>query len=292
MGYKLFFRATDGEISLNMFQNYFSKYPHFTVTGPEASYKNENTGARFVFQYLHTNGEGKINVRPEGTYRIALNVEYCVPSFFVTEALLEVEALINETQVVFYDPQQEGSGTKTFDGDRVFDCWLFHNEKAIRHLASQAKWQENDKILVSYDWMQKIWNWNYSIPVIQHHLGQGIQVPTMILLYDGKFAKSGFVWEGGQSVVIPNVDIVMIARNDGDKTDLCAVEYEAIEVFVQKYQTHKEGSTCVISYDTVPEDITRFIANLEPNQTYSKLSMNDIFEEEIVEDALFPNGRS
>ena len=121
MVYEIFFRATDGEITLAMFQNYFSKFPYYTVTGPEAVYENKNTGAHFVFRYMHMDGEGNKNVRPEGTYRIALNVNYCVPAFFIMEALYEVDTLIQATKVVMYDAQLGGIGTGAYDGEKMFD---------------------------------------------------------------------------------------------------------------------------------------------------------------------------
>lgn len=288
MGYKLFFRATDGEISLNMFQNYFSKYPHFTVTGPEASYENENTGARFVFQYLHTNGEGNINVRPEGTYRIALNVEYCVPSFFVTEALLEVEALINETRVAIFDPQPYGIGTKEFNSEKMLDCWHAHNEAAIIEFVRKKKWEEMDVPLVSYDWLQRIWVWNYYMSPLKKAIDENVHVPPIMLFFDGEHTKSGVIWDNVGPIAMPAVDLVAmsIPSFSGAGMEYSVVEYSFLEGFIKKYSSGMKEDAHILEFEKIPKDINNFVKNLKPNQNYSILSMSGVLELEVVEDAL------
>ena len=294
MAYELFFRATDGEISLVMFQNYFKKHPHYRVVGPEAIYENENTEARFVFRYMHMNGEGSRNVRPEGTYRISLSVDYCVPTFFIVEALYEVNTLIDETKVVIYDPQPDGVGTGLYNGEKMFESWMIQNESAIRQLAREESWKEDDQILVSYEWMQKLWDWNYGKPVMQERVGQSVYVPTARIYYDGKNTKVGIVWENGRPIAMPNVDLVTIARyrQGGGELEYCTVEYEAIEGFVRKYCSHTVGDAYVMSYDGVPEDIKIFIANAKHNDSFMKVSIDQILEDEVVEDSLYPNGKA
>lgn len=290
MIYTLYFRATDGEISLKMFQNYFNNHPHYHVEGPQAFYRHADTGARFSFVYLHTDGGGSKNVRPEGTYRIALNLSYCVPAFFAMEALYEVEKLIDETQVVLYDPQSGGVGNKAFNGEVMFDCWMTHNEEALRQLVLSNTLEEKDYPLVPYDLLQLVWEWNYAKVNMQGIVGDDVQVPVIMALFDGEYVRTGVMWNDGAPIAMPNVDFVVVKQKEQDgQTVYGAVAYEAIEGFVKAY-AHIEGAAYVLSYDRVPDDVRAFFAQVTPERKFKRLDMSAILEKDIVEDALNLDG--
>lgn len=288
MVYELFFRATDGEISLEMFQNYFGKYPHYEVSGPDAFYKNENTGVYFSFHYLHMNGEGNENVRPEGIYRISLEVSYCLPSIFIQEALIEVEALIGETKVVMYDPQEGGVGRKGYDNEKMIACWREQNEYALQDMArSGVDLQDHDMVVVPGAWLERVWAWNYDIPLNTKAMDDGMQVPIIYALFDGENIKSGIVWSDGGAIAMPKVEVIVIAKTDPKTGEMifCPVMHEDIAGLISAYHTKKFGETHILGYSDIPEEVKAFVDRVKPDDTWQRLSMDQVLEEEVVQSA-------
>ena len=288
MVYELFFRATDGEISLEMFQNYFKGYPHYEVSGPDAFYKNQNTGIYFSFHYLHMNGEDNENVRPEGTYRISMEVSYCVPSIFIKEALIEVEALIEATKVVMYDPQPCGVGLKGYDHDKMLACWQEHNEYALQDMAkSNVDWDDEERVVVPDQWIERVWAWNYDIPLNKKAMGDDIDVPIIFALFDGEDTKSGIVWKNGCAIAMPKVEIIIIAKSDPKTGSLvyCPVAHEDVVHLIAAHHTSKHGETHILAYEDVPDDIQEFVTNAQADDTWRRLPMDQVLEEDAVENA-------
>ncbi len=292
MIYELFFKAVDRDITLEMFQNYFDGLANYRVEGAQAFYDNKDTGVFFVFKYLHEDEIGKPDLRSEGGYQISLMVDYCVPAFFITEALYEVEAIINNMKLSMYDPQPEGVGGNGYDPEIMFESWICQNEEAIRQWAVEsARNGDNDEPVVApYDWFHKVWLWNYNKLQMQHKLGDNIYVPAIKLLTDGKIVKVGIIWPDGKPIAMPKVDLVIISRstNDAKSSDHCVVSYDDIRCFVDKYTSYIEGDAYILSYDSTPDDILDFVESVKPEKDFRFIDMDEILEEEIVEEALFP----
>ena len=293
MKYELFFKSADDGFNLEAFQNYFDGLDHYNVEGFQAFYSNEDTGVYFVFSYLHEDGKGSYNVRSEGVYRISLNLDYCVPAFFANEALYEVEALMNGAAMTMYDPQPDGVGLKGYDPEIMFESWIHQNEEAMKQWAIESALNgDNDEPIVApYEWLHRVWLWNYTKVRMQQKLGDDIYVPAIKFLTDGEMVKVGVIWPDGKSIAIPKVDLVIVARSNNKNNDVeyCVVPYEDIKRFVDKYTSHTDGDAYILSYEAVPTDIASFVADVKYNSSFQIIGIDEILEEEVVEEALFPN---
>ncbi len=290
MVYELFFKGHRRDITLELFQDYFGSLMHYCVDDDTAYYSNEDTGVYFVFHYLH---KGKKH-KSKDIYRISLNVDYCVPAFFIIEALYEVDAIVNNMGTDIYDPQPDGVGDSGYDPDIMFESWISQNEEAIKKWAveSAQNGDDDEPVVAPYDWLHRVWSWNYNKIRIQKKLGSNIYVPAIKFLTDQEMVKVGIIWPYGRAIAMPKVDLVAINKDsdNSDNKEYYVVDYSEISGFVEKYTSYFEGDACIMKYESIPDDIKLFISRLNYSGEYKFIEVDEILETEIVQDALFPEG--
>lgn len=295
MAYVVFLKSKEGDLSLESFQKLFKDRENFRVEGHQAFYENHNTGVGFYFEYIHTSNQGDENVRPEGTYRIVLSVEYCQPTFFFVEAIYEIEDFIDKGDLVVYDPQIGGKeGAEPFDHDVMFESWKDCNEDAICEYMLGLGPAMDDVFVMPYNTVKLLWEWNYYIPKAREQIANHIHIPSVMAVdYNGD-DQTGVVWQQGAPIAIPEVDIVIIAKPDKENPDsgvldCCALKYDEIRHLVDKYSEGNMGSAKLMSYEHVPEEIQNFFANVNSAAEFAVMDMCDILEYEVAEHALFLN---
>lgn len=293
MAYVVYLKPKDGDLSLESFRKLFEDRKDFRIEGDKALYENHNTGVGFYFEYIHTSNEGDDNVRPEGAYRIMLSVEYCQPTFFFVEAIYRIEELVDEDGLVVYDPQIGGEeGAEPFDHDVMFESWGDCNLEAVGDYMMSLGPAMDDVFVMPYKTVKSLWEWNCYIFKAREEIADHIHIPSVMAVDYGGDDNTGVVWQQGAPIVIPEVDVVVIARPNKDDPDsgvldCCVVKYDEIRYLVDKYSDDDFGSAMILSYKSVPQEIQEFFANVQSDVEFAVMDMCDILEYELAERALF-----
>lgn len=296
MGYDIYFKSDEMDITLEVFQNSFEERPHYTVEGDRALYDNKDTGVYFVCEYLAVKSafEHKGKIKPDYCFRLSMN--FCRPSIFITEALHEIDELVNDVGLNFFDPQVGGVGAGPFDLDKMYDNWLELNEKAIIDFARSLNDSDPQIPLVPYDHMKALWEWNYTRETRDIAFkveGVTVNIPRLLITVYDQQAEVAVIWDFVQPIALPKVNLILFPIvKEEETTGYSVVFFEEVVDFLEEHKLQKSNAGYVMSYKTVPANVQNFIDGLKVGDDIEICEMGDVMEQEIVEAALFPNGRS
>ena len=299
MAYEVFLKLKDRDLSLDSFQDLFSRRKNCRANGDEqVIYENPDTGVGFYFEYMHEEKKGEANVRADGVYRVALCVEYCQPAFFFVEALYEIFDLVEQEGFVVYDPQIGGrAGGGVFDDKKLFENWIECNILAVHDYMMSLGPEMDDVPVMPYGTLREMWKWNYSIESLRKTLDKKMQIPTIQCVeFEGE-DLTAVIWKEGDPIAIPYVDVVIFARRkNNSKADdknqdyeFCAIDYEDVKPLIEKYSESFFMNAFLLDYDETPKEIEKFITAQDPGVEFLPMNMCDVLEYEVAEKALFPD---
>lgn len=299
MVYEVYLKSKTGDLSREAFFETFLRRDNCCIEEGDEDvivYKNPDTGVGFYFEYMHEDGKGEPNVRPDGVYRVAVCVEYCQPTCFFIEALYEIVDLVKNEGFSVYDPQIGGpEGGGEFSDEKLYDSWNKCNARAVRDYMMPLGREMENVPMMPYETLKTMWRWNYSIPHLKEALGDGVQIPSMQCIeLDGDDLTAVF-WRDGGAAALPYVDVIIIARRkkgadctSSDEADyeLCAIDYEDAKALIEKYSKELFANAFILGYTDVPEEISRFMADLKAGGDFMLMDMCDFLEHEVVQEAL------
>jgi hypothetical protein len=295
MAYEVFLKLKDEEMSLEAFLELFSKRKNCRIDGQRAIYENTDTGVGFYYEYMYEENKGAPNVCSDGVYRVALCIEYCQPAFFFVEALYELYDLVQNENIVAYDPQIGGEPDGLeFDDAKLFESWKECNLDAVREYMLSLGPDMDDVPVMPYSALKQMWEWNYSIAHLREMFDGKMQIPTIQAISLGEEDLTAVVWKNGGPIAIPYVDVIVFAaQKEGDKGfGFCAVDYEDVKPLIEKYSEKTYANAYLLSYDSTPKEISDYIAGIDSDLEFMPMDMCDVLEYEIAEGALFPENPS
>ena len=292
MSYDLFFRVPAGRppISVGDFNAYFGNRRHYQLQQSQAWYSNEATGVYFSFNL--TEGEEDSELAP-GTAdaNVAFNLNFYRPHIFGLEAEPEVRAFVNHFKLLVSDPQTEGVGDGPYSTEGFFRGWNHGNEFGCRAVAGQQGDQETPVTLPTAD-LERYWRWNYGVEAYQQALGESIFVAKIIFLLHEGAARSLAVWPDGIPIALPDVDLVMLGRDElaprsplGKKQTEKALVPRSELVSLLRLGIRKETPAphTVLDYDERPAPVTDFFKSFRAsNAPLQGVGVDKILNREIL----------
>lgn len=287
MSYDLYFHLGNdkGDLSDQEFRSYFDHREGYSQEGPnQYFYQNENTGVYFSFDLERfcdeENGE---------EYWVSFNLNFFRPHYFALEARPELEAFCEAFPVSINDPQYEGMGQGEFVGQKFLDGWNAGNKVAYN--ISRKEEIAAEHVLPTRK-LEEIWTWNYQLKTYQESLGESIFVPTIAFVRHDGSVKTGVVWSDGIATAIPDVDVLMIYRQElaplrwfRQSPGIVIVERAEFGLFLNAYDTVPEPAPHVLlDYATPPDWICEKIRKLPPDEP----DIDVVAADSVLNAELFP----
>ncbi len=299
MNYDLYFapRITGTDIPPEDIFAYFRDRPYYLIERNHALYNNEDTGVKFIFVYekiVCDDEEGEITPEEDRSSIVSFFLGGLHPHFFLREALPELEAFIEEFDLIVEDPHEGGMGRGDFSKDLFITGWDQASRKAYEITLRQ---KQLPHALHSYptDALDKIWQWNHTRDDYQEEVGDHMYVPLISFIATPDGAKSVVAWTDAMSAIIPKVDIVLIPRQKfaprglfRRKIDVTMAEWPKIEPKLQQYPYKAEPvEHYILNYVNPPNELEDFITQLQPIQMQlNVIPLGEILNAERVQEAL------
>lgn len=276
MGYDLFFKARSGSDQDAL--AYFREREFYTVEENRVYYGNDDSGVYFGLEFDNRDRPG---------FPIALNINYCRPSYFILEAAPAVKSFVDALDLAVFDPQ--GAMTDgQFDERAMMATWNQGNIAATREIQNATP--DDDTFDLPAETLKQAWQWNVNRARLQKSVGEATFVPLIMFASIEGTTVTSAVWPDAIPAVLPKVDHLCISRNDlaprklfHKEPDVTFVAWANIEPLLLKHGTADQKGTIVLSYSTPPKEIASFIRKLpEELRTTLRLFPDRVLDREIV----------
>jgi hypothetical protein len=273
MSYDLYFEADSGKkIDKKSFAAYFKARRRYKVAKGQAVYENEDTGVYFIFDEP-TDGA------------VAFTLNYFRPHTFGLEAAIELEKFNEAFGLMVVDPQGEGEDEGPFSTERFLEGWNYGNR-----LAYKGMLKEQSPV---HTWpakrIREVWEWNYNRHAEQELAGESLFVPAIFVAEVGGQAVSVAVWPSDNTILLPEVDMVLVPCDQKSQTGTEAAleRWEDVHAVVKAYQEKKPGlARYRLDFEEEwPPEIAAFLGKKrEDVGQLVGIGMDEVLDEEIVEE--------
>lgn len=291
MSYDLFFSRRDGgPLSLRDFSAFFRGRARWELKEHQAWYSNEDTGVYFSFDYEGAS-ERIEDERPASD--VAFNMNFFRPPFFALEAAPEIATFVSHFDLLVHDPQVQGMGEGEYSEEGFLRGWNAGNYFGHRIIANQ---QQEKERLHSYPESRlfEAWKWNHQRERIQNAMHEDVFVPRIMFFEIDGAAMSAVVWGDAIPILIPEVDVVLIARQQlaprrlfRRRPDAAAIPIGELSALLNAFPVSDQPLRHRrVIYDRPPEEIVQFVRSLEPDTAAIKgLPIDQVLSSELLAEA-------
>lgn len=257
---------------------FFAARANYKTNGSQIIYENGLTGVYFM---LNFSAEKKGFLR-KSDIKAHININYCRPSFFGLEAEIEITSLLQHFPCQIQDPQMNGMGDGPYSKEGFLRGWNAGNEFGVDAILSQS----SDPILhLPSAQLHSAWRWNYGQPVRQAKCGDKQFVPQMLYMLIAGRVRTIAVWGDALPAVLPVVDFVLLARQEGANSVFGLASWEEVEKLLTAngYQNGPDGFN--LDYAIPPTPIADFVHGFAPvdRSELVKLSPDRVLDQELVQ---------
>ena len=299
MSYDLLFgqQTEQPSFSWGDFQRYFGERA-YTLSDRQALYESEDTEVYFSFDFHEpdTDLSASEEVPNAGAIPVAFNLNYFRPHVFGLEAEPEVAAFVNAFNLTVFDPQGEMESSE-YSAEGFLRGWNAGNEFAYRAILSQG----GDRELHSLprDRIEAVWRWNHARQARQQAGDDAYFVPK-IFFTAGPVVRTAAVWGDGMPILLPQVDLVLIARQElaprrwfRAAPDVAVLTWPEAERLLRPFATIPgDPSERLLQYDQPPAQLEQALRALAPARERPEMLPTDqVLNSELLEAARGSQGR-
>ncbi len=286
MSYDLFF-SFPTPVARRDVEAWFRKRRNYEVHD-SAVYQNGDTGVYFVFEF-----EGDA---PDALQRVSFSLNYFRPHVFGLEAEPEVRAFVERFHPQMEDPQMNGMGTGPYSTEGFLTGWNTGNAFGYESILSQ---QKSTAAFVSLPEakFEAIWRWNHALNGVQGELGETVFVPRIMMFKVDGVLKSVAVWSDGIPTLLPEVDAVLVYRDElapkplfrRKVKDHCLVRHKQLDGILTPLSDDGYALRVrVPTYIDAPKAVRSFVCGLGK----STARMEGIAMDSVLGDELFQRCRA
>jgi hypothetical protein len=283
MSYDLFFRPRSSAVSGEAFLNHFRERPHYKVENGQAWYQNEDTGVYFAFEH----GDAGESDEPQEPF--SFNINFFRPSYFILEAEPEVSALVGRFDFLVSDTQAPGMGDGEYVPQLLISGWQHGNEFGYSALLTDKE-QRPDVASLPAARLHEVWRWNLAREALQKSVGEAQFVPVIMFLRLNETLVTAVVWPDGIPSVLPEVDYLIIQREDLAPRRLFRrskhtvfVPWADVHPHIASYHSRNDG-VFDLNYVKCPQEIAAFIRSLDREEpAITGVTADQVLDRELVE---------
>jgi hypothetical protein len=288
MSYDLYF--TRPAITLEQFEDYFDDRPNYQMSSEQVVYQNEDTGVYFTIDYHDP-------ARPEPDlvgHTAVLCLNYYRPHVFGLEAVEEVAAFIDHFGFSINDPQLDGMGDGPFSREGFLRGWNRGNEAGYSAFFGLPDKDPATKVwTLPASTLEGVWRWNRGRAGLQESLlREDVFVPRVFSVAVADKAATMVVWPDAISAVIPEVDYLMVLRDElapkaflrGKKKDQMLVPFDRLRPALQPFLTAAFALPAYrLPSSRTPEAVRDSVRDLKATGLVpGNLPMDQVLDAEIV----------
>jgi len=283
MSYDLFFEF-QSPVQAEDLDRYFATRPNYQ-SGNGAFYQNQATGVYFQFTWS-ADATGSRTVS-----RSAFNMNFFRSHVFALEAEPEVRSFVERFSARVQDPQKEGMGDGPYSTNGFLKGWNTGNEYAYEAILTMQAPSHKFYTLPANE-IEWVWRWNFSIASTQASFGESLFVPRIMpLLINGEL-HTVVVWGDGIPELIPEVDMLLIIRdelapvpaNGVHQKDKCLVLQNSVNEILAPLSD--DGYALRVrkpTYNVAPDAVRKFIRSLPQTTDHiTGVAMDSILDGELV----------
>jgi hypothetical protein len=280
MSYDLFFKSRSGANESDVL-SFFRDREFYTVEDNHVYYGNDDTGVYFGLE---------IGNRDHAGFPIALNINYCRPSYFGLEAAPQIAAFVAELDLALFDPQGAMTGDR-FDPTLMIQAWNKGNVAATREIHAAAENEETFELPTEV--LTRAWKWNFNRAQVQKSVGDSVFVPLIMFASIEGTTVTSTVWPDAIPALLPRVDHLCISRKVlaprkwfSKEPDVTFISWREAEPTLLKYGSADPQGTISLRYDTPPKELATFVRKRpEELRTTLRLFPDRVLDREIVQNA-------
>jgi len=277
MSYDLYLNFKPG-VRMKDIHSFLAARAHYKANGSRFMYENELTGVYFMLNP----SEKKKGFLRSSEIKAHIEINYCRPSFFGLEAEIEIAELLKRFPCQIYDPQMNGMGDGPYSGEGFLRGWNGGNEFGMAAVLSQS---DAPIWCLPTSQLHKAWQWNYSQPQRQTKYGNKQFVPQILYMLIADRVRTIAVWGDALPAVLPEVDFVLLARQEGANSVFGLASWENVAKLLTAngYQNGPDGFD--LNYAIPPKPIADFAHGFAPvdRSELMKLSPDRILDQELVQ---------
>jgi len=254
---------------------YFATRKHYRVGGSDAVYQNMDTG---VYFFMRSQCERNIMFK-KNIVSTAFEINYVRPSFFGTEAEIELSDFIATFRPRIEDGQIHGMGHGPYSGEGFLRGWNFGNVFTVR-LGLLKNW---DLSSMAADKLRAAWAWNYHLA--KHNWDNpNLFVPTIMFFRIGGRPSTVVVWGDGIPVLLPKVDYVLVGRHVQAEKQAGLAPWSAIANVLERSGFNAADDPIKLAYFTTPSSIKELVTNIPAidAKALERLRADEILDEELI----------
>jgi hypothetical protein len=262
-------------VALSRLLQYFGPRKYYRLVENKIIYENPYTEVDFFFR-LHGTFFGS---------RIAFaefEINYNRPSFFGTEADIELSAFMEAFQPRIFDAQMRGMAEGPYSNEGFLNGWNFGNRFGVR-----AVMVEQPEIITKpADELRATWEWNYRI-YERSQLFKDCYVSKIFFLhFEGRLNRV-VIWPRGEPVLMPRVPHVLIRRFVSRESRYGLATWSEVLDVVARAGFDTTKDSLHLKYIITPEPIADWVANIEliDHHALEDIDPYRIIDENIVEAA-------
>ena len=294
MSYDLFFRSrTPGKpITQASFAHFFESKPApYSINGSQSLYSNEDTGVYFSFDFRDPADDHESDEDADATLSpVSFNLNYFRPHPFGLEAAPEVEAFVEQFDLLVSDPQTHGMGDGDFSIEGFLRGWNAGNEFAYRAIVSQDPSQRFLTLPASK--IDLYWRWNVRRNFLQQEILEETGFVPKLFFFDvNGIVQTGIAWGDGTPILIPEVDLILMPRKllapCCPEQDMVVASWQEALPFLNQFPKVSKGLDCFeLFYHEPPSDLENWIRHKEvPDSKRKGIAFDQILNQEMLEEA-------
>jgi hypothetical protein len=264
-------------VSRSRILQYFTTRKRYTIEENNAVYQNPDTGVYF-FMRLRC---ARSILLQKNVVAAELEINYHRPSFFGTEAEIELSALVAAFQPRIQDPQMRGMGEGPYSGEGFLNGWNFGNVFGTRVGLSNNPGR--DIASMPADRLRAAWAWNYRLAEHQRR-NPDCFVPTIRFFRIDRRASTVVAWGDGMPVLLPKVDYVVVGRSVSGEPRFGLAPWSAVAEIVERAGFATTNDPLTLAYSATPLPIANWVPQIPMIDLGSleQLRADQILDDELI----------
>jgi hypothetical protein len=296
VSYDLFFRGRvpGATVARDEFVAYFAERRHYELKDTQAWYSNEDTGVYFVFDYDEPESSEEVEAeRDSSLLPVSLNLNYYRPHSFGVEAEPEVRSFVEDFDLTVSDPQTSGMGDGEYSADGFLRGWNAGNEFAYGAIVHQEP--KAARLSLPAWRIEAAWRWNYQREERQDQIGETAFVPRVFFFDVKGVVRTGVAWGDGIPILLPEVDLVLVPRDQlaprrlfrAAAKDIVVFPWAVIQPILKRFREVPGDLSCFeLLYEQTPSDVEQLIRQAKPpDHKPEGVGFDQVLDQELLDRA-------
>ena len=258
---------------------YFAARRHFKDAKDDAFfYENPHTG---VYFWLRLRCARNILLQRK-VVSAEFELNYNRPSYFATEAEIELSAFVAAFKPRIFDDQMRGMGEGPYSREGFLSGWNFGNLFTIRTI--MLRYPDDNIPSMPTDALRMMWQWNYQFAERKERSGARCWVPKIMFRRINGRPSRVVVWPLGMPTFLPRVDHVLIGRFFAGEQRFGLASWSEVLEVVQRAGFNTTKDPLELEYIVTPSQIAEWVANIDliDLDALERLADDKVLDEEAI----------